>query len=241
MAQTYMPVLERFANAATDSTDRDEICYDFRNIVGTIICLGEPLSHAALADLLGMEDELVILRLNNLPSVLHIPKDADKPVRPLHLSFGEFLTSETCNDEAFRVDVQGTHHMLWQRCLRLLSETDGLREDICNLKHPGHLRREVSPTLVNQHLRPAVQYACRYWVYHVQSSVFALSDEDEVHVFLQHHFLHWLEALSLLGRLADAIELISILQLRTGVSHVSFSAQKCVLIFACCSLTIQVM
>ncbi|KAF7514050.1 hypothetical protein GJ744_004375 [Endocarpon pusillum] len=214
-----MPVLERFANAATDPTDRDKICHDFRYIVGTIVCLGEPLSRTALAALLDMEDESVTLRLNNLPSVLHVPKVADKPVRPLHLSFGEFLTSETCKDEAFRVDVRGTHVMLWQRCLRLLSGTDGLREDICNLKHPGHLRREVSLNLVNQHLRPAVQYACRYWVYHFQSSVSALSDEDEVHKFLQHHFLHWLEALSLLDRLADAIKFINILQLQNTLDN----------------------
>ena len=66
------------------------------------------------------------------------------------------------------------------------------------------------PAQIHQHLTSAIRYACRYWVHHANYSAFQLSDEDEVHNFLQKHFLHWLEALSLLDWLADAIEYIRI-------------------------------
>ena len=42
---------------------------------------------------------------------------------------------------------------------------------------------------------------------------------DKVYNFLRQHFLHWLEALSLMNRIAEAIELISVLQLILSVSN----------------------
>jgi hypothetical protein len=38
-----------------------------------------------------------------------------------------------------------------------------------------------------------------------------IRDEDEVYMFLQKYFLHWLEALSLMGRIAEVIGHVGIL------------------------------
>ena len=40
-----------------------------------------------------------------------------------------------------------------------------------------------------------------------------------MHVFLQKHFLHWLEALSLINRIAEVIEYIGVLQSLVSVSN----------------------
>jgi hypothetical protein len=43
-----------------------------------------------------------------------------------------------------------------------------------------------------------LQYACQYWVYHLDHSE-ARIVESLAFDFLKKHFLHWLEALSLMG------------------------------------------
>jgi hypothetical protein len=50
-------------------------------------------------------------------------------------------------------------------------------------------------------------------------------DRDQVHEFLEVHFLHWLEALSLMGRISESIGFIDELQSIVDVSH-SHSAAR---------------
>lgn len=218
IAQTYLPVLQQILASGSDRNDRQRICNEFRMVVGAIVTLATPLSRTALATLLHEEEGTIQVRLQPLRSVLAVPSDATALIRPLHLSFGEFLTgeelktSDELQGQPFAVDGPGTHDMLWRRCLQLLSGPDGLRENICGLSYPGQPVHEVSTDHIHQQLPPAQRYACQHWVYHLQQSTSPLVDGDAVHVFLQAHLLHWLEALSLLGRLADVIKDIGILQ-----------------------------
>lgn len=133
-------------------------------------------------------------------------------IRPLHSSFSEFLTSQELCNEPFSVNGPATHGMLFRRCLELLSGPDVLRENLCDLKYLGQPRREINTAMINERLPPAFQYACRYWVHHVQHSMVRIHDDDEIHIFLRKHFMHWLEALSLMNRIAEAIVYISVLQ-----------------------------
>ena len=93
--------------------------------------------------------------------------------------------------------------MLANNCIQLMSEK--LRRDICGLPSPGALATEVQQERVKQCLPAELQYACLYWVQHIQKSEIRLQDDGEVHVFLQKHLLHWLEALSLLRKISDGI------------------------------------
>jgi hypothetical protein len=70
------------------------------------------------------------------------------------------------------------------------------------------------------------QYACRYWVYHVQHSMVQICDEDKVHVFLQKHVLHWLEALSFMNRISEVIGQLGLLQLLVSVGDAPKLSQK---------------
>ncbi|KAJ9653656.1 hypothetical protein H2198_007167 [Neophaeococcomyces mojaviensis] len=220
----YQPVLQAMTSSTNSEQERAQIHKDFRTVVGAIVLLVEPLSSPALAELLDVPLEMIRFCLWPLHSVLHIPQDHTAVIRPLHLSFSEYLTSQDTLNTPFNVNAPATHGQLWRQCLRLLSGPDGLREDICCLRCPGQLRHEISAGRIAKYLPLAVKYACRYWVYHVQSSTSRVSDGDEVHTFLQEHFLHWLEALSLLDRLADGIELVNILhlQLMVGCRLTSF-------------------
>jgi NACHT domain len=222
--QTYLPVLQQLSADVSDSRDLELLYEEFRMIVGSIIILAESLSIASLTDLLkdsqhDFSQDDIWRRLHPLHSVLRVPADFVGPVQTLHLSFREFLLSDKLQHKPFGVDGPATHRMLVTKCLELLSRPNGLQENLCGLKYPGQLRREVNRTLIDERLTPAFQYACRYWVYHVQQSKISIHDDDEVHVFLQKHFLHWLEALSLIDRIAEVIAYIGILQSLTPVRN----------------------
>ena len=218
MEQTYVPVLTQMPATLTNSRDTDRLYQEFRMIVGTIVTLAEPLSITSLASLLRLSPEVIAPRLRPLHSVLRVPADSETPIRTLYLSFGEFLLSDKLHDKPFGIDSPATHQLLLTKCLELLSSRDGLQENMCDFKYPGQPRREVSSTTINKRLSPALQYTCRYWVYHAQCSKVQIYDEDKVHIFLRAHFLHWLEALSLINRISEVIEQLQVLQTLLSVS-----------------------
>ena len=208
LEMTYMPVLNQLLVPLPDS-EKSKLQESFRKIVGSIVTLADPLSTFGLAKLLDVPKEKIDHILHRLHSVLRIPQDQHSPVRLLHLSFAEFLKSERCRLTPFAVDEIATHRMLAERCLKLLSGPEGLRENICHLE-PGQLRSEVDSKTI--HLPEQVQYACRYWVHHLEKSKTQVHDQDKVHSFLREHLLHWLEALSLMGNARHSIDMISQLE-----------------------------
>jgi hypothetical protein len=91
---TYRPILDQLLVKRTESgivkrtgKDRAELVKEFREIVGTIVILADPLPTAFLARLIDIPIEAINRRLNSLHSVLSIPSRANLPVRLLHLSF----------------------------------------------------------------------------------------------------------------------------------------------------------
>jgi hypothetical protein len=93
-----------------------------------------------------------------------------------------------------------------------------LRTDICGLQDPGIRRLTIDPEIIEDNLPPEIQYACLYWVYHVEQSNIRIYDGDQFHDFLTRHFLQWLEALSLMGRASEVITLVKTLQPLVEVS-----------------------
>ncbi|MCJ1423154.1 hypothetical protein MMC29_001035 [Sticta canariensis] len=212
MERIYLPVLTQLPTTLSNRGDEEMLYQQFQVIVGSIVTLAEPLSKTSLADLLNIRQDTIALRLNPLHSILRVPADTETPVRTLHLSLGEFLLSDKVRHKPFGVNGPATHQMLFTKCLEFLSGSGGLRENLCDLEYPGKPRQEVEPTMINEHLSPVFQYACRYWVHHVQHSMVLIHDYDKVHVFLRKHFLHWLEALSLMNRIAEVIGQVGVLK-----------------------------
>jgi hypothetical protein len=61
-----------------------------------------------------------------------------------------------------------------------------------------------------------LQYACRYWIHHLEQSDFL--DIRGVLDFLEAHFIHWLEALSIMKLLSQVLDMVGILNSRVEVS-----------------------
>ena len=86
---------------------------------------------------------------------------------------------------------------------------------------PGSQTSQVKSSRVEKYIPPEVQYACLYWVQHLQRSGSQVHDGEEVHWFLQAHLLHWLEALGWIGKAAEGIQAILSLEAHVPVSYLS--------------------
>ncbi|KAI9763279.1 MAG: hypothetical protein M1839_006522, partial [Geoglossum umbratile] len=207
--RTYLPILDQLF-FDDDKTDKEGWTSEFREIVGSIITLESPLSVISLAHLLGIPKEDVSCRLDLLHSVLSIPVSEDMPVRLLHLSFRDFLVDpQKRGKNPFWVDKRETHERLANKCLELLSSPEGLRQNMCKLRNPGTLRSEIDEQAIAIYLSPELQYACHYWVHHLEQSDCCIHDGDPIHLFLQKYLLYWLEAMSLIGEAYKCIYMIN--------------------------------
>ncbi|KAK6337297.1 hypothetical protein TWF730_002703 [Orbilia blumenaviensis] len=227
LEKTYLPILHQFTKKT--GTQGKQLATQFRQIVGTIVNLATPLSIPSISHLLSISEETVDRRLKPLHSVLDIPSDKNRhiPVRTFHLSFRDFLSDELLRTNPkfgeFWIDTTKAHQNIYEKCIALMSgehdlksgERDpksgeyGLKRNICGLKSPGTLRSEVDNVIVRQSISQELQYACLYWVYHLEQSENPVCDGDDlVYQFLQTHLLHWLEALSLMGDINAAIHMV---------------------------------
>ena len=205
---TYLPVLDQLLVGVTNS-ERKGLVEEFQQVIGSIVILASPLSATSLDRLLGVPKGTVDSRTDLLHSVLSIPSRPDHPIRLLHLSFRDFLVdTEKRETNPFWVDEADAHNKLVTRCLKLLSTGDNLKEDICNLQTPARPRSDIDRQTIDSHLPPEIQYACQYWVYHLKEGGSIITDDDQVYNFLKRYFLHWLESLSLIGRLRESISMI---------------------------------
>ena len=216
--EIYIAVLENAVHHDYDDQEKEATYTTLREVLGSIVVLYSPLPADCLARLLRVPRENVDQTLEDLHAILDIPRQPHRPIRLHHPSFRDFLLSkERYGDPHFWVDEKQAHRDLANNCIRLMSPT--LKRDICGLRTPGALTTDVESCQVKKCLPPEVQYACLYWVEHLQKGGAQLCDDDPVHQFLQEHLLHWLEALSLMRKTSEGILAITSLESTVIVSE----------------------
>lgn len=215
LGRTYLSVLNRLLNNQSEK-QKKQLSQQFRDVVGTIVILESPLSAISLSRLTGLSERLINLRLDSLHSVICIPEDETSPVRLFHLSFRAFLLDLATREKTpLWVDEKDTHQRLAIQCL---SECHTLRQNICGLPSHGTQRVDIDPQTINHCLPPQLQYACRFWAQHLVQSKEPNSAMNGAFSFLQKHFLHWVEAMSILGLASEVVGIINILQSVIDVS-----------------------
>ena len=205
----YLPILNNLIQGLP-ARKREESLGRFRRIVGTLAILARPLTTSALGRLLEIPKGTVEMQLDSLHSVLQIPSSPEIPVKLLHLSFNDFLLDpERRANHAFWIDEKETHAAVVKECLRVLG---CLKQDLCSLGTPGIPRSAIEEADINASLPTEVQYACQYWIHHLDRAKMTVCDGDAAHGFLKTHFLHWIEALSLLDKASDSLDMLKTLQ-----------------------------
>jgi hypothetical protein len=180
------------------------------------VILFSALSVKALSELLGLPSKDTSETIAELHSILDIPEKHNHPLRLHHDSFRSFLLNgNRCRERVMVVNEQQAHLQLAEGCFRVMSSV--LKEDMCGQRMPGVLVSDVNISHVQQCLPPEAQYACLYWVRHLISSGQRLLDDGYMHQFLLEHALHWMEAMSWMGKTSEAIEAMHMLESITEV------------------------
>ncbi|KAL3479406.1 WD40-repeat-containing domain protein [Aspergillus californicus] len=216
------------------AVNRIAIAY-FKRIIGSLAVLLDSLSIDTLHDLLTSStsdslDEIFDLdtveeTLQRLACVLDIPEDnRNAPLLIFHPSFREFLLDKRePHLEYLQLDGHNLHENLLHNCLAGM--TRHLRKDICHLSDPAATSESVDEHCLDDCLPLHVQYACKYWITHLQKLSDealhrALADHGPVHDFSRTRILYWMEAMSLLGQVPSAVLLIIDLRsLFTNTGH----------------------
>jgi hypothetical protein len=207
----YLAVLRNSVQPGFSQQDKEKFYSILRDILGSLVAVFSPLSVDSLSRLLAIPRQRVDRMLKDLHAIFDIPKDHTRPLRLHHPSFRDFLLNKNrCGDPNFWIDETHAHRMLAESCIRLMSTA--LKRDVCCLGSPGVLATNVEGSQVEQCLPSEVQYACLYWVQHLQKGDVQFHDDGQVHQFLQIHLLHWLEALSWMRRVSEGIYAITSLE-----------------------------
>ncbi len=204
-----------------------EIC---TRILSSVTLTYRPIHLKELVATAGLREELsdklqALNRLVNMcGSFLTVREET---IYFVHQSAKDYLIGEE-GSQIFPSGQAEEHREIGYRSLKIMS--DRLKRDICDLQMPGALLDELSD--VNQEPLAPIRYACSYWVDHLEAcdlppEQIGLYDGGKVHEFLWKHFLHWLEALSLIRNISGAVSIIRKLERLLTVSdfktHVLFS------------------
>lgn len=222
MDKTYQPILNRLLDdEESDESEQQRLLEEFQTIIGVIILLAVPLSINALSSFLGIGADQISNRLDSFLSVLSVPSDRDQPVRILHLSFRDFLVQPGTR---FCIGKTQKHKHIAKLCLKTMRCR--LQRNICHLAGPGTRRADIDPQNIRQYLPPELRYSCRYWIHHLEQSHALPSEIDDVQLFVQKHFLHWVEAMALLGLISEVVGILDLLRMVIPVSTTECSHLK---------------
>jgi hypothetical protein len=216
--QIYTTALRGSVPGTLDQ-DEEKTAYTILSLIlGTVAILFEALSVHSLSAMIDVSEDVVFRTVDNLHSILVVPETARGQLRLHHDSFRDFLLSNRI-DSRLRVKEGDAHSGLSGRCIQVMSQI--LEENICKVSVSGTLLGEIPRDRIKDCLPPEAQYACLHWIQHIVQASQAgrrLLDGSMINVFLDKHILHWIEAMSWMGKTSDAIEAIASLEEMIQVS-----------------------
>ncbi|KAK5989879.1 Vegetative incompatibility protein HET-E-1 [Cladobotryum mycophilum] len=191
-----------------------------RKVLSTATLVSRPLHLAELAALTGFQgnlaDEAKLERLvNKCGSFLTVRNGT---VYFVHQSAKDYLVdSETAQGIIFPFGRKAVHYTIFSQSLKAMDNK--LHKNMYALPHPGTHNDEFT----TPHPDPlaSIRYACVYWADHFCNGYINdgdvthqayLDDNRIIYSFIENHFLHWLEALSLLRNMSDGILSLSRLE-----------------------------
>jgi hypothetical protein len=116
--EIYITVLQHSISPKYTDEEKEESYHILRQMLGSIVILLSPLSICSLSRLLCLPKDDINQTLEDLHSVLDIPKSETLPLRLHHPSFRDFLINEDrCKDQNLRVDEKQAHRTLTDKCI----------------------------------------------------------------------------------------------------------------------------
>ena len=175
--------------------------------------------------------------LNELTSLMYMPDGfTDNPIclEELVKQCGSFLTVregtvyfvhqsaqdfvlKNALDEIFPFGAATVHYDVWSKSIEGISS---LQRDMYDLQEPSISRDEIKIPEEDP-LKP-LRYSCVYFIDHLLAVDKCFEEagscgQEEILKFFKNHFLHWLEALSLIGSMEEGLTAITNLLIRLQV------------------------
>ena len=215
----YMSILHE-AFGDDDPEDDPKV----RSVLGAVVLAANPLSPSTIAVLLGFSARSVFPLLSSVHSLLILSEEIDQPVRPFHKSFPDFIVDPArCTDPRFCIYPPDQHMGLLVGCLKLMNLK--LMQNMCKLPD-GVTNAEVKDLKqrAEQYIDQPLEYACRSWHKHIKDmrSSQKLKITPILHQFLEEKFLFWLEVLSILGSVREAVDALERADKWLNVCYISF-------------------
>ncbi|KAF9784574.1 hypothetical protein BJ322DRAFT_1219219 [Thelephora terrestris] len=181
-----------------------------RSVLSAVVLVINPLSPPAIANLMGLECNMVTSILESVQSMLVLHEDTNQPTQPFHKSFPDFMTDPSrCSDPRFHISPD-FHTNLILRCLGLMYGS--LKKNMFGIPDYA-LNSDVEglPGVGKPGIDNALVYACRSWYKHLVVGGHPVLDVllSALRCFLEENFLFWLEVLSVLGAVGDAARALS--------------------------------
>lgn len=205
LASLYSLMVDRIDKFKGDTPN---LC---KKILSIAALASRPLSFAELRVLAGFDsnrisDQAMERLVNKCGSFLTI---RDYTVYFVHQSAKDHLIMDKPTQPIiFSSGHSEVHYTIVSHSLRAMALI--LKENIYTLPNPGsHIDKTETP---DPDPLAAIRYSCAHWIDHLCNGISdqrnstyqnCLDDTGLVSVFLRTHFLHWLEALSLLQKISD--------------------------------------
>ena len=195
----------------------------YREVVGTIVVVREPLGVSTISKILGISEEDVLAVLDPIGSIINAP--VDKPAHFYHATAKEFLTGPTQGDEKDRAfffnNTKGAFLAL--PLLKILNHN--LRRNMANTADsiPLGEGRPADPKAIPAH----IMYAAQHWSTHLDLSSASEELWGELHSFLTTKLPFWLELsrLSALRKFLGFVSNLLDLSINIRLMHNSREAQ----------------
>jgi hypothetical protein len=214
----YRRMMDQICNS-----DDAELC---KSILAVVSVVYRPITLEELASFVDMPDG-VFDNYESLAEIIGLCGSfltlRECTISFVHQSAKDYLV-EHASAEIFPAGRTEEQQRIVSRSIEAMD--NALQRDVYGLWHPGCSINEVKHPDPDP-LAP-IRYACVYWVDHlceIKSSYdeVGLYDNGTIDVFLRKHFLHWLEALSLIKGISDGVLAIAKL---IGLLTVSYYLTK---------------
>jgi hypothetical protein len=226
--QLYLDILTA-AVKQSDFDDKEEIRAiekTLRAVLGFLVVARDTVTATTLGDIVVIGHNVrnpkrsILSALRDLHSLVLVPDKQTQPIRFHHKSFPDFLMdSSRCTDPRFQINRDEYEFATAKKCLEVMDRK--LKRNICGLKRYA-MNDTLDVSQRDNYIDESLRYSCQYWNQHVlsdsrylniPSNSRRLEHLDAIRTILEEWFttrlLHWLEVLSLLHELGQAVRALS--------------------------------
>ncbi|EJT99429.1 WD40 repeat-like protein [Dacryopinax primogenitus] len=194
------PALPNPNDSEEDAADHLEF---FRALMGMVLTSFKPLPIGSITTLIELAQPSapaawreMLQSLSSLLSGVNVPGE---PIRPLHISFSEFLQDRKRGGKFF-IGTTGHHERLAVACLKLLKTRLHFNMGDIKTSYLSNMAMRSTNRFENK-VPEELEYACVYWCYHLSRSTKEVEgDWPEMNKLVHHLFmekiLFWVDAAS---------------------------------------------